>query len=166
MAESKILYAEKDTIYWIKMIGEIKHNISANFDSLVDRIFRNHSLENIVIDLTETKYIDSTNLGLLAKVARQMLENFGRKATIVSTNEDINQVLDSMGFSQVFLVVRNPKDFVEDLKEIPSIAPSGHEKMKLILQAHKEIMEMNDHNKAVFKNVVEVLEMEQKKSED
>jgi hypothetical protein len=61
-----------------------------------------------VIDLTETRSIDSTTLGLLAKLSILSRQKVGLLPTVVTTHEDITRLLQSMGFDQVFNIVDRP----------------------------------------------------------
>ena len=69
MAGYKILQAEKQGIYVLKFIGEIRLNLCSTLDNLVESITQDPEFKTVVIDLTETEIIDSTTLGLLAKIA-------------------------------------------------------------------------------------------------
>ena len=166
MKESKILYAEKDKIYFLKMVGDIRHTISVNFNLFIESIFADTSLKDVFIDLNDAEYIDSTGLGLLAKIGGQMLHTMQRKATMLSSNVDINQVLHSMGFEAVFIIVDNPSCFSGELAEIPKINKHDREKVEVLLETHKTLMEMNEANAAIFRNAVEVLEKEWKNSRE
>ena len=68
MAGYKILQAEKQGIYVLKFIGEIRLNLCSTLDNLVESITSDPAFKTVVIDLTETEVIDSTTLGLLAKI--------------------------------------------------------------------------------------------------
>jgi anti-anti-sigma factor len=114
MDAGNVLYANHDGLVVFKFVGEIRYTmgdsyrVSASLDAFLDDLFESKDFENILIDLTETDSIDSTNLGLLAKIAQFTERHYGRKPTIISTNEDINAILDSVGFDQVFTTPRSP----------------------------------------------------------
>jgi anti-anti-sigma regulatory factor len=71
-----------------------------------------------VIDLTETRSIDSTTLGLLAKLSIPV-GKVGLLPTVVTTHEDITRLLQSMGFDQVFNIVDRPMPCPECLTDLP-----------------------------------------------
>jgi anti-anti-sigma regulatory factor len=62
-----------------------------------------------MFDLTEAELLDSTNLGLLARIAERVHRSGGARCVIVSTREDINCVLQSMAFDEVFELVTAPQ---------------------------------------------------------
>ena len=164
MKEGKIFYFEKEKVYFIKLVGEISHLVSTNFNCFIEKLFQDKALKDIFLDLSEVKYIDSTNLGLLPKIARGLIKAQQKKTTVLSTNKDVNELLTSMGFHEVFILLQNCKDNSGEFTAIPNTSTSDRKHADILLEAHKMLIEMNDKNKVLFKNVVEVLEKELKTS--
>ena len=162
MNEGTILYAKNENRYFIKLTGNLRFTNGHDFSSLLNALFKDSDLKDIMIDMSEADYLDSTILGLLAKTANFMIKTFRRKATVLSINEDINFLLDSIGLTDVFIVVDTCDYTPETLKEMPNINSSEQEDAKTILDAHRQLLELNEKNKTVFKNVVELLEKEVK----
>ena len=160
MTPGKILYAKLKDTYILKFIGEIRYTISFSLTSFLEKMFADKGFNNILIDLTQTENIDSTNLGLLAKIANFMQQHFQRKATIVSTNQDINKVLDSIGFYDVFVIAGQAQPIDDNMQDIPQLESSEQEMAEMILEAHRTLSELNDKNEVMFKDVVESLENE------
>ena len=158
--ENKILYAEQDNRHFIKMIGNLRHDRSSSLDDLINRLDNDDSLEDILIDLTDTEYLDSTNLGLLAKTAKLLISRKNRKPTIVSSNQDVNIILDSMGFGAVFIILEKLELTPVEMGELPDIDQADVDRAMMILDAHKSLMAMNKKNRQTFVNVVEILEKE------
>jgi anti-anti-sigma factor len=157
-----ILYAENDHKYFIKLTGNLRFTSGHDFSSMLNVIFKDPELKDIMIDMSEADYLDSTILGFLAKTADFMLKKFQRKATVLSLNEDINYLLDSIGLNDVFIVVESCDYTPEILKKIPNLKSSEQENALAILDAHRQLIKLNEKNKAVFKNVIELLEKEVK----
>ena len=164
MKEGKIFYFEKEKVYFIKLVGEISHPVSTNFNSFIEKLFQDKALKDIFVDLSEVKYIDSTNLGLLAKIARGLIKAQQKKTTVLSTNKDVNQLLTSMGFHEVFILLQSSEDHSKEFETIPNVSASDRKRAEILLEAHKTLSEMNNKNKLLFKNVVEVLKNELKTS--
>ncbi|MCD6288219.1 MAG: STAS domain-containing protein [Candidatus Hydrogenedentes bacterium] len=164
MDNGRILFARYRGLVVLKLVGEIRYTVkgsyrvSVSFDAFLDKLFEERDFKNVLIDLTETTGIDSTNIGLLAKIARFTMDNFGQKPTIISTNDDINRILDSVGFDQVFVILHEPHNFDQELEELPEMTVPDKELARLILDAHKALIELNEKNKNMFKNVVDVME--------
>ena len=158
MTDGKILYAKVDNRYFIKFTGTLRYNISRGLDAFLDKMFEDPALEDVLIDMSEAEYLDSTNLGLLVKIASQTQKRFKRKVTLFSTNPNINFLLDNMGLSQVFIIVDKPDFTAENLQSIPDLQDTEKERARVILEAHRLLMSMNDKNRDTFKNIVELLE--------
>lgn len=160
MQSGKYLFAYINNIYVIKLVGHLTYTNSGDLDGFINRIAAEGNFANILIDLTEAESLDSTNLGLLARIARLTLDSFQRKTSLISTKADINRVLKSMGFDSVFVMISEPGHFTSELAEMPHLEQNEREIAMTILEAHRTLMELNDDNNAVFKNVVKFLEKE------
>lgn len=151
-----VCYAKQDHLYILKFIGEIRYTMSCSVDTFLDKLFANDDFDNILIDLTETISIDSTNLGLLAKIANFVQKRFGHKATIISTNPDINGILDSVGFDQAFTICADRASCREAVQQLSIKDPSRAELAKTLFETHSRLSEMNKKNRETFKNVLDV----------
>ncbi|CAM5579271.1 hypothetical protein SSTU70S_03456 [Stutzerimonas stutzeri] len=89
MVTGKIQFAEMDGTFVLKFIGEIRLTLCSALDATIDRIFSALNFSTIVIDLTESRSIDSTTLGLLAKLSILSRQKVGMLPTLVTTHPDI-----------------------------------------------------------------------------
>lgn len=166
MAETitgKALYAVHQGTYVLKLMGDIRVPICATLDTFIDEMFQDSRLHSVLIDLSETHVIDSTALGLLAKIAIQTRKRFDRKPCIISTRADISRVLDSMGFEKVFNVVREAPAPVKNppMSEMPHVpCKDERDACGRVLEAHRILMEMNEKNRETFQELVAALEEE------
>ncbi len=160
MDAGKILVAESQGIYIIKFVGDVRLNLCTTLDQYTDDMFEANTFKTVIIDLTETQCIDSTSLGQLAKISILYKERFDQVPTIISTNEDINRILTSMGFDKVFYIVRELVSRVEYLDEVelPTQSVNESEMKQRVLEAHKLLMSLNENNRAAFQNLVNSLE--------
>ncbi len=164
METGNVYYAKHDGVLVLKFVGEIRYTmgesyrISASLDAFLDKLFEGKDFENVLLDLTETLSIDSTNLGLIAKIGQFTQQQFGRKATILSTNEDIDAILDSVGFDQVFMILHETSETTAELQDLPQAESPDRELAHMILDAHRALTSLNEKNKEMFKNVVQILE--------
>lgn len=161
MSSYKILQAEKQGIYVLKFIGEIRLNLCSTLDGLVESITSNPDFRTVVIDLTETEIIDSTTLGLLAKIAMAAEKRSAFLPTLISTNPDITRIVTSMGFDTIFIIVSEPASRIEELEELPVLRASEREVRDQVLDAHRVLMGLNSHNHEEFRNLVRALEIEE-----
>jgi anti-anti-sigma factor len=160
MSEGKILYSKDGQRYFLKMIGRLCFTSGREFDNQLNIIFSDPAVKDIMIDMSEADYLDSTILGLLAKIADFMIKKFHKKGIILSDNKNINYLLDNIGLNNVFIVVESYDYTPGMLKKIPNVKSSELENALTILDAHKRLISLNEKNRSVFKDVVELLEQE------
>jgi anti-anti-sigma factor len=162
MLSGKILYAVHDGTYVIKLIGDVRMPMCASLDGFLDKMFSDAALTSVLVDLTETTGIDSTALGLIAKIAVFLRERFDRKPVLMSTNPDVNRVLNSMGFDSVFIILEYIPDNAALFDELPDQASSQQELTRKVIEAHRVLMGLNEQNQETFRSLVDALESEQR----
>ena len=86
MDEGKILVADHQGAFVIKLIGDVRVTLCVAFDDYVEKMLMASNFHSVVIDLTEAVGIDSTTLGMLAKVSIRASQPYGYRPVIVSTN--------------------------------------------------------------------------------
>lgn len=158
MKDDKILYTIQDNVCFIKLAGMIQCSTISGFDSLVKQISKDKNVRDVLIDLCDVEYIDSTNLGLIAEIARFMIKEHNRKPAIVSTNDKVTALIENMGFKKIFIIIKGLEISGGEMRKVPDIKQDEMEKARMILEAHKAIMEISEKNKSIFKDVVEILE--------
>ncbi len=157
----KILFAEKDGVFVLKFVGDVRVTLGPTISTFLDTIAKCASFKSVVIDLTMTDAIDSTSLGMLAKISLRTQGAFGLKPTIVSTNEDVTRTLLSVGFEDVFIIVTTAVSSEAALLELPQEVVSEVNLRDQVLEAHRVLMGLNEHNVSEFKDLVKALEQEQ-----
>ncbi|MBN2685352.1 MAG: STAS domain-containing protein [Pontiellaceae bacterium] len=163
MNEGKILYAEVNGIYVVHPVGNVRYTISRGLDKLIAQIQKDEQAKDVIVDLSEADFIDSTNFGLLARLASMAFKKFQRIPQLISNNQNINRVLESMGFEQIFNIADNwltpiPEDEALEEVEIDQASPFG---VADLLAAHRQLSEMNGRNAEAFHNVIELLTAEE-----
>ncbi|WP_375738129.1 anti-sigma factor antagonist RssC [Pseudomonas boanensis] len=158
MSTGKIQFAEMDGTFVLKFVGEIRLTLCSALDSTIEKIFTALNFSAIVIDLTETRSIDSTTLGLLAKLSILSRQKVGLLPTVVTTHPDITRLLQSMGFDQVFNIVGNPVPCPECLEDLPPQDQTEEIVRSKVLEAHRILMGLNESNREAFHDLVSALE--------
>lgn len=157
MQNGKIMVAENQDVYVLKFMGDVRLTLCSTIDSLLKRIFGGE-LKSVVVDLTETDGIDSTALGLLAKIAVNAKGVLERKPTIISTRTDITHILETMGFEHYFEICREPVELGCCMQEAPIMDECAESVRQKVIDAHRILMGLNPKNKAEFEPVVFALE--------
>ncbi|MDK1024268.1 MAG: STAS domain-containing protein [Gammaproteobacteria bacterium] len=164
MANGKLLVAEKDGVHVLKFVGDVRVTLGPTIDAFLTSLLETEDFKSVIIDLTETKGIDSTSLGFLAKISIGAQDSFGIVPTIVSTNDDITRILLSMGFDQVFLIIREPLESTVKMGEVPFKNMPEEDLRKKVLEAHQVLMQLNEDNQNTFRDLVVALQREQESS--
>ncbi|TLX65109.1 anti-anti-sigma factor [Stutzerimonas nosocomialis] len=158
MSTGKIQFAELDGTFVLKFVGEIRLTLCSALDATIEKIFTALNFSSIVIDLTETRSIDSTTLGLLAKLSILSRQKVGLLPAVVTTHEDITRLLQSMGFDQVFNIIDRPLPKSECLADLPTQDQSEEVVKAKVLEAHRILMSLNESNREAFRDLVSALE--------
>ena len=158
MSTGKIQFAEQSGTFVLKFLGEVRLTLCSALDATIEKIFTSLNFSAIVIDLTETRSIDSTTLGLLAKLSILSRQKIGLLPTVVTTHDDITRLLQSMGFDQVFNIVESPLPCPECLADLPSQDQSEDVVKAKVLEAHQILMSLNESNREAFHDLVSALE--------
>jgi anti-anti-sigma factor len=160
MLNGRIIVANHDGTHVIKFVGDVRLTLCPALDQYLDNIFHSRNFKTILIDLTQTQGIDSTTLGMLAKMSIRMKKEMGFVPTLVSVNANITRVLLSMGFDKVFVLVEHLEGQGQPMQELAQGDFSDLTVQQKVLEAHKTLMGMNKKNHQEFKNLVDVLEQQ------
>jgi len=154
----RILVAHHDGVYLMKFVGDVRVTLCAAVDTFLDAMMSDRDFKSVVVDLSRTTGIDSTSLGILAKLSIRAQERFGFVPTLVSTNPDITRVLKTMGFEDVFHIVEAPLEHKEQFGELKAFDCSEEDMRQRVLDAHRILMSLNESNRERFHDLVETLE--------
>lgn len=161
MEEGCILQARQGSTRVFAFVGDIRYPLGPVLSEQLDQMFRAGDFEDVMIDLCETRNIDSTCLGLLARVGNYMRERFGRKPVLFSSHADISELLDCMAFDQVFAIRHETHPPITGAHEIrAAAAPSESELAWTVLEAHRTLSGLSDANRQRFQGVVSAIEAE------
>ncbi|GAB3100198.1 STAS domain-containing protein [Aestuariicella hydrocarbonica] len=158
MQQGKIWVADHAGVYVIKMVGDVRLTLCMSFDQFIDAMFEADDFASIIFDLTSAEAIDSTTLGLMAKISILADQRKHLRPVIISTSAGINRLLDTMGFSEIFNIMTelpvplSPDQCLEvcDMDECAA--------RNKVLEAHRILMELNENNRETFKDLVKTLE--------
>lgn len=165
MANGNVYHARHNGTCILRFQGAIDYTLGTALDHFLDELFAGGDFRDILVDLNQTDSIDSTGLGLLAKVANGMLRREGAKPLLFSSRPDINEILHSICLDDVFVLCPQALDADADPGTLlPAGEPSESELAHTVLAAHRLLCEINDNNRALFQNVVDTIEKDQDRS--
>ncbi len=162
MQPGQILVADHDGVYVIKMLGDVRLTLSISFDGFIDSMFSRDDFVSILFDLTGAEAIDSTTLGLMAKISIFAQERRQIVPVVVSTNPSINRILESMGFNDIFQILHSfdgtDVDASVDAQPLQQESLNENDVKEKVLEAHRVLMGLNDANKETFRDLIKSLE--------
>ncbi len=161
MSIGRIEYASLNGTHIFKLIGEVRAQSCISLDNLLNRIDQNTRIVGAIVDLTEATFIDSTVLGILAKLGIKLKQNHGIQAVMLSTNPDITTLANSMGLGQVFVILNycGHSDICTQTLVQENITHA--DMLKTVLDAHRTLMQLNENNQNMFEPLVKQLQKEQ-----
>jgi anti-anti-sigma factor len=158
MDDNKILYSEHDGVHFLRFHGDILHALAPALDAFLKRLANGPQAHSYLLDLTETHSIDSTMLGLLARIAKLAREQKAPPPTLVCPNEDIIDLLVGIGFDEVFSLVACDGAPLGDGQEIAHAEANDRELTETMLAAHQELIALKEDNRLLFEDVIELLQ--------
>lgn len=162
MNSGEIKVAEHDGVYVIKMEGDVRLTLCLSFDEFIETMFDAPNFCSVVFDLSDAQAIDSTTLGLMAKISIKGRALRFDDPTVVSSNPSITRLLASMGFEDIFHIVDTPQAICGTCMSagvtLDEKVDDERSVQERVLEAHKLLMAMNDANHDTFRELVDSLE--------
>ncbi|MGF1642099.1 MAG: STAS domain-containing protein [Thiotrichales bacterium] len=161
MSSSSARYAREGGIWILKLAGDLRHTLAPAVNALFDHAFADAEFGGCAIDMAEVTMIDSTCLGVLARVANHHQEAGLDKPTIIGANADVVTVLESVCFEQLFHLEPSRVEPAAEFEQVPSVEVSKDDARALVLEAHRRLCAIDARTHDAFKDLVAALEMAQ-----
>lgn len=163
MKQGQILVADKQDVYVLKLVGDVRLTLSTTLEQCIQKMLSAEHYQHVVVDLTEAEGLDSTTLGLLAKLSIQVQKLQHYVPMLVWRSPDIQRVLLSMGFAGTVyhMVDKSELTATAPLEEIEAINSDEEEIRSRVLDAHRVLMSLNEANELTFRDLVCALEQGQ-----
>lgn len=101
----------------VKLKGELDHHQSENLRMKIDSYFSGNNLINMVMDLNELTFMDSSGIGLIMGRYRNVTENKG-ELLITCENDVIVRILDMSGLLNIIKLYRNLDTAIMNIKGV------------------------------------------------
>ncbi len=140
--------------------GQVRYMTARALRSILDALLEEDADEAVIIDLRQLESIDSTGMGLLARVGRTTLSH-GRRSVIVCPVQDVITCLRSAAFDTLFIMTEHwPFEKEPRLSEVPLETKEFLPDVmgRVMLEAHRDLVAMSEDNKLAFSGVVAALE--------
>jgi anti-anti-sigma factor len=158
MHEGRIQAASHNGAYVIRMLGDVRLTLCTSIDEYFQKMFEDPDFTSVWVDLCEVEGIDSTTLGLLAKLAIKVKERYGFQPAIFSCEPGINRLLKSMGFQRLFELREESCANPDEVSEIPRVSGDESEVKEKVIEAHRVLMGLSEENRDRFQDLMAVLE--------
>lgn len=158
MSDGRILAASQDGAYVIRLEGDVRLTLCTTIDDYIQHMFADPDFASVWVDLCDAQGIDSTTLGLLAKLALKVKEKYGFVPLIYSCDQGINRLLRSMDFHRLFVMHEESCNNPVDIAEIPAVAGSEEAVKQKVIEAHRVLMDISEENRDRFKDLITALE--------
>lgn len=160
MTDGTARYARDGGTWFLKLAGDLRHPLGPALDALLDRAFTDPQFQRVVVDLCDAENIDSTCLGILARIANQARHAGGDRPAIIIGNEDIRTLLLAVCFDRLFTLVDTNGARVGELQPVPAQTADTDALLELILDAHRRLCAIDTRTHAAFRDLVDALQEE------
>lgn len=157
----KILLGNHNGVYVVRLEGDVRLNLCMPLEGFISDMFAAKDFRAVLFDLESARGIDSTSLGLLAKIALFTRDKGAARPVVVGADPGMCRLLDSMGFEDLM-------DYGEGLVAAPVIPQVTEEVLaepqdeeatrQVVLDAHRVLMSLNEKNRETFRDLVASLE--------
>jgi anti-anti-sigma factor len=162
MSAPRAFYGHLDEALVLVLKGQVRYMTARAVRSFFEGLLPQKGDDAVVIDLRELDFIDSTGMGLLARIGRTTLDH-GRRSVIVCSDRDVLTCLRSAAFDTLFIVVEQwPFDHEAHVAEVPLESSELMPDVmgRVMLEAHRDLASMSDENRRAYAEVVATLEAE------
>lgn len=153
-------YAREGGTWFLKLSGDLRHTLGPALNDLLDTAFGDSATERFLLDLSAAEAIDSTCLGILARIATWSREHDAPRAIIVTADEDIIETLAAVRFDSLFDLRSESAGGTGAWSDLPAAGTDAERMVALVLEAHRRLSALDERNREVFKDVIEALERE------
>jgi len=157
--QGTILSARVDTVEYLRFVGIIRYSHCAGLEAHIDRMFNDPDFTEIAIDLEHAQILDSTALGLLAKISIEFTKISNKKPVIFLNKGELAHILKRVCFDQVFNIISKSNQ-PENLNfvELASISKNEEQVLACVVDAHRSLAEISEDNKHYFTDITKALD--------
>lgn len=162
MAEGRILVGHCDGVYLLKLVGDVRVTLCVSAEGFIRQLLADPEFKTVTVDLCEARGMDSTSLGILARLAIESQRQHNFRPTVLITNPDLEKLLRVSGFGEEFNFQHVASPQTIPVTEIPRRQGMDEAELRRrVIDAHRTLMSMNAANAATFRDLVEALEAEE-----
>ena len=161
MSAGKILVSDNQGNYLLKFVGDLRVTLCGSLNRHMETIFGSQDVKKVIVDMLEAEGLDSTTLGLMAKLGLHCRKKYGINVRVFCQNPSILRTLDCMGFDEIFDIIQEVPTIDGELHSIESVSSEVDEIRRQVVEAHKLLMQLNPENSKEFTDLIRALESNQ-----
>ena len=161
MSAGKILVSDNQGNYLLKFVGDVRVTLCGSLNRHMETIFGSQDVKKVIVDMLEAEGLDSTTLGLMAKLGLHCRKEYGINVQVFCQNLSILRTLDCMGFDEIFDITQEVPAIDAELHSIESVSSEVDEIRRQVVEAHKLLMQLNPDNSKEFTDLIRALESDQ-----
>jgi anti-anti-sigma regulatory factor len=160
MADGSVTYAKAGGWHVLRYSGRVDYTMAPAIERFVDGL--EHAPQPFLFDLCDANILDSTNLGLLARVVERSRQDGAPRCSMIVHSGDVDDVVRSMGFEEIVDIQSdNPLGYEPPAEAlVTDERASQGEMLRTMLEAHKALIGLDDDDCAQWREVVSALEAE------
>lgn len=90
----------------VNFYGELDHHTAAKIRGEIDKYYIDNLLKNIIIDLNNLKFMDSSGIGLIMGRYKLALNN-GGNVYLINVDERVEKILSMSGILKIVKLISN-----------------------------------------------------------
>ncbi|HEX2956040.1 MAG TPA: STAS domain-containing protein [Chitinispirillaceae bacterium] len=142
----------------IRLIGAITWEVSADLDTFLSCVLTEIAIKQVYFDLSQTTYMDSTSLGVLAHFKRHTFQ-YHVIFSLLNPSEDIFKNLHDVGLTRIFEIIRNSEEQLPPGSPVPSSKKySPKEISALVRKTHLALAGIDEKNRELFDHIIKSID--------
>ncbi len=114
----------------------------------------------VCFDLSQVPSMDSTFIGLMLAMAEGRRDSSLPRVALAAPSAGALMNLERMFVKQMFRLIDQPTGDAIEWKELPADQSDGAEVADLVIEAHENLIQADERNRATFGGVVEAFKAE------
>mgnify|MGYP003335672487 CR=1 FL=1 len=163
MSTGKILISDQSDSYLLKLVGDVRLTLSGSLSRYINSLFENNNVKRVVVDMFETEGVDSTTLGLIAKLGLHCRKYYKINVQLFCQNPSILRTLDCMGFDEIIDICSKTPEVAGELRRLEIKDVEIDDLREQVLESHKLLRKLNPDNGKEFSDLIQALESDLRK---
>ncbi|MDK2835407.1 MAG: hypothetical protein PWP21_184 [Thermosediminibacterales bacterium] len=101
----------------VNVKGELDHHNSQKFKDEIEDQFTKRAVRNIILDLKNLNFMDSSGVGVILGRYRKVKELDGEVA-VININKQVKRVFEVSGLSKIIKIYQNELDALNSLEGV------------------------------------------------